>query len=238
MSESIFGADQAPVVSEVETPSPAPVDQLPPEVADLVGEGKKYRNAADALKSIPHAQSHIAKLEEEAETLRKEVEKARAMEDLLEEFKRQGTVPASTSPQAPATAPKDPVDIDSKIEEILQRKQAETVAKQNANSVVEAFQKVYGTEAETRFVKLSEEVGLPVESLNQLAMTSPEAVLKLAGIAKQTAVAKPTSSVNTAGQFNSNQQELSAKVPLVGASTKQVLDAWRIAGEKAKQQNL
>jgi hypothetical protein len=234
MSESIFGADQAPVASEV-TPSPTQPDQLPPEVLELVGEGKKYRNAADALKSIPHAQSHIAKLEEEAETLRKELERAKAMEDLLEEFKRQGTVPASASPQAPASAPKDPVDIDSKVEEILQRKQAEALAKQNANTVVEAFKKSYGEEAEGRFVKLSEEVGLPVEVLNQLAMTSPEAVMKLAGIKKDSAVARPTSSVNTAGQFNSNQQELSAKVSMVGASTKDVLNAWRIAGIKAQQ---
>jgi hypothetical protein len=235
MSESIFGADQAPVASEVVTPSPTQPDQLPPEVLELVGEGKKYRNAADALKSIPHAQSHIAKLEEEADTLRKELERAKAMEDLLEEFKRQGSVPASASPQAPASAPKDPVDIDSKVEEILQRKQAEAVAKQNANTVVEAFKKSYGEEAEGRFVKLSEEVGLPVEVLNQLAMTSPEAVMKLAGIKKDSAVARPTSSVNTAGQFNSNQQELSAKVPMVGASTKDVLNAWRIAGIKAQQ---
>lgn len=234
MSESIFGADPAPVVSE--TPSPAPVDQLPPEVADLVGEGKKYRNAADALQSIPHAQKHIAKLEEEAESLRRELDKAKAMEDLLEEFKRQGSVPASMSPQASAPASKDPVDIDSKIEEILQRKQAETVARQNANSVVDAFQKAYGTDAETRFVGLSKEVGLPVEQLNQLAMTSPEAVLKLAGISKQSAVAKPTSSVNTSGQFNGTQQELSAKVSMVGASTKDVLNAWRNAGLKAQQQ--
>jgi len=68
-------------------------------------------------------------------------------------------------------------------------------------------------------------------------MTSPEAVLKLAGIKKDQSVGKPSSSVNTEGNFNSQTQELSARVPLVGATTKDVVNAWKIAGEKVKQRN-
>ena len=78
---------------------------------------------------------------------------------------------------------------------------------------------------------------MPVEQLNTLAVTSPEAVLKLAGIKKPASVGKPTSTVNTQGSFSQPQTELSAKVPLVGASTKDVLNAWRIAGIKAQQHN-
>ena len=35
--------------------------QLPTEVLDFVGDGKKYSSVEDALKSVPHAQKHIQK---------------------------------------------------------------------------------------------------------------------------------------------------------------------------------
>ena len=78
---------------------------------------------------------------------------------------------------------------------------------------------------------------MPVEQLNTLAVTSPEAVLKLAGIKKPVNLGKPTSTVNTQGSFSQPQGELSAKVPK-GASTKDLVNAWKIAGEKVKQRNV
>lgn len=236
MSETIFKADQAPEAPVVENPAPA--STLPQEVAEFVGEGKKYKTAEEALKSIPHAQSHIQKLEEELAKQREELARAKAMDELLEEMRRQGQQAPAQVPQAPAKGQAPDVDIDSKVEAILARKQAEVEAKANAQAVINAFQKAFGDEAEQRFVKLSQEVGLPVDYLNNLSMTSPEAVLKLAGLKKeQGTVAKPSSTINTEGSFNTQTQELSAKVPLVGATTKDVLNAWRIAGEKVKQRN-
>ena len=37
---------------------------LPEEVMALVGTGKKYATPEDALKSVPHAQAHNARLEQ------------------------------------------------------------------------------------------------------------------------------------------------------------------------------
>jgi hypothetical protein len=42
--------------------------------------------------------------------------------------------------------------------------------------------------------------------------------------------------VNTEGNFSQQKVELSAKVPK-GASTKDLVNAWKIAGEKVKQRN-
>ena len=78
MSETIF--DQA-TPDVVETQQNA----IPTELAEFVGEGKKYQTVEDALKSIPHAQSHIQKLEEEMKQAREELAKRKAAEELLEE---------------------------------------------------------------------------------------------------------------------------------------------------------
>ena len=232
MSETIF--------TDATTPAAAPpvvAETVPPEVAELVGAGKKYATAAEALKALPHAQSHILKIEEDNANLRRELEKAKAMEELLDEFKKQGTQQyGSTTPPAQPAPTADLTNVDSVVEAILARKEAERQAKQNAQAVMDAFQHEFGAEAEARFVKLSQEIGMPVEQLNSLAVTSPEAVFKLAGIKKPAPVGKNTSTVNTAGSFSQPQGELSAKVPK-GASTKDLVNAWKNAGEKVKQRN-
>ena len=232
MSETIFTGTTPPEV----TPPVAP-ETVPPEVAELVGEGKKYKTAAEALKALPHAQSHILKIEEDNANLRRELEKAKAMEELLEEFKKQGTQQyGSPTPPAQTAPTADFANIDSVVEAALARKEAELQAKHNAKAVMQAFEQEYGADAEARFVKLSQEIGMPVEQLNTLAVTSPEAVLKLAGIKKPVNLGKNTSTVNTQGSFSQSQVELSAKVPK-GASTKDLVNAWKIAGEKVKQRN-
>lgn len=228
--ENIFNAD--PALENVANPAPT-VDALPPEVAELVGEGKKYKTAQDALKSIPHAQTHIQRLEEELAMSKAEVAKARAVDELLEELRKP---PAHQPTAAQAVASQEPLDINSAVEAALARKEAQLTAKANAAAVIETFQKVYGEQSEAQFIKLAQETGLSVPYLNNLAMTSPSAVLKLAGLTKsaQPNIPHSSSSVNTEASF-SNNQELSAKVPLVGASSKDVLKAWRNAGEAVKR---
>jgi hypothetical protein len=78
---------------------------------------------------------------------------------------------------------------------------------------------------------------MTLEQLHNLSATSPNVVLKLAGFDnKATTVAKSQSTVNTESLSNNKAtDELSARVPK-GASTKDMLNAWKIAGEKVKRQ--
>ena len=230
--QSIFEADPASPVAQVVTPNP--VDELPPEVAELVGEGKKYRTAADALKALPHAQSHIQKIEADNAALKAQLESSKAMEELLAEFKQQGVQPTGAQQGQPAAS--QPVDINQAVEAALARKEAQNKAQANADAVIGAFTATFGAEGEARFIQTAQENGMTVATLNALAKTSPEAVLKLAGLKKGTAPTVPhsTPSVNTQANLNINN-EISAKVPLVGASTKDVLNAWKNAGIKAER---
>lgn len=233
--DTIFNPDQG---QETVVPTPSPDIALPPEVAELVGEGKKYKSLQDALKSIPHAQTHIQRLEQELVDARTEAAKARAMDELFEEINRSK---ATTAPQqTPALGVPSDVDINSVVEQALARKEAQRVAKENADKVLTAFYSKFGDQSEAQFIKLAQENGMPLAYLNSLAQTSPQAVLKLAGLVGEPKKEVPhtSSTIKTEGALNTNPQELSAKVPLVGASTKDVLNAWKIAGIKAKQQTL
>lgn len=224
--ETIFsGTTEATEVTQ----NPAPQFTIPQELAELVGEGKKYKSAEDALKSIPHAQSHIQKLEDEMKQVKEELAKRKMTEDLLEEFKATGFKQEDTTPKT------NPVDIEQVVAKVLSQKESQTIALQNQAKVVEAFNVKYGEKGEEMYNSLSKEVGMSVAELNLLASRSPQALFKLAGFeSKSNVPGKTTSSVNTDGFKQSSQDNLSAKLPK-GASTKDLVQAWRNAGEKIKQ---
>lgn len=229
--ESIFSSDQD---GEAVVQNPPVADiALPPEVQEFVGEGKKYKSLQDALKSIPHAQTHIQKLEQELTEAKTAAAKVVAMEELLEEINKSKVQPAPQS--TPASSGVQDIDLDSVVEKALARKEAQRVAQANAQEVIEAFQAKFGDKSEAEFIRLAQENGLSIAHLNMLAQTSPQAVLKLAGLSQEKSKGVPhsSSSVKTEGQFTQNNQELSAKVSMVGASTKDVLNAWQIAKQKA-----
>lgn len=222
MSETIF--DQ--VTPEVVEPQQ---NAIPTELAEFVGEGKKYQTVEDALKSIPHAQSHIQKLEEEMKQAREELAKRKAAEELLEEFKTQGM------PENKA-ASLDMEALTKVVENALSAKEAQKAAQNNINTVVNAFNSKFGEKGPEQYKQLAQETGVPLEALNKLAATSPQAVFRLAGLeAKSFTPGKTSSSVNTTTMQNQGQA-LSVKVKPVGTSTKELISAWRNADALVKQE--
>lgn len=208
--------------------------QLPTEAADFIGSGKKYQTVEDALKSVPHAQKHIQTLEQELQTLKEELTKRKTAAELLDDFK-------SGLPQEPTS---QGVEFDQdKLVELVDRtltiKEQQKAAQQNISTVVSKFTEKYGdkAKAEEAYNNIAKEAGLSLTQLNSLAASSPNAVLKLAGFNQSTqpVPGKTTSSINTEALANTSQQFPSAKVPK-GASTKDLVNAWKAAGEKVKQQ--
>lgn len=231
MSETIFEGATTPIETAV-----PPAVALPTEVAELVGEGKKYRTAEDALKALPHAQGHIKTLEEEAKQLREELAKRKTAEELLEEFKLSGIQPMVVDKE-PKAAPD--LDVEQIVASVLAKKEAQTTAQKNISVVVNTFQEAFGdkTKAEEMYNKVAEESGLSIAAMNQLAATSPEAVMRLAGITKkQTAIpGKVQGTVNSESFGEKPNTELSARLK-PGASTKDMVNAMKIAREKVIQQ--
>ena len=207
--------------------------EIPTEVQALVGEGKKYKSPEEALKSVPHAQEHIKTLEQELAEAREELTKRRTTQELLDEIKSGISYEQQTAPQEGIQQD----NVMALVQQAIQQNETNKVAKTNAASVAKKFQDVYGADAEKVYNKLASDSGLTVAQLNGLATTSPSVVIKLAGFDnKPSSVAKSTGDVNTETYNQSTTpQELSAKVKR-GASTKDLVSAWKIAGEKVKRQ--
>lgn len=231
MSDSIFSntPDQGDVVPPSGTPAVQP--NLSPEIAELVGEGKKYRTVEAALAALPHSQSHISKLESELAELREEVAKRKAASELLEEFK-------SSRPNAATTAGEiDPDKIAQLVEHVVSKKEQEKTALSNLKSVVEVFKSTYGAEAEKHYNQLASENGFTVAQFNQLASQSPSMIVKLAGINKPAAPStfgKVQSDVNTTTMPSNTTTEVTAKVENF-SKTSDVVDAWKRAGQIARK---
>lgn len=206
--------------------------EIPTEVQELVGEGKKYRSPEDALKSVPHAQQHIQTLETELATLREELNNRRTTQELLDELKSGMNHEQQTAPQ---DMQQD--NVMALVQQAIQQNEVSKTSKANADNVAKQFQTVYGSEAEKVYNKLAADSGLTVAQLNTLATTSPSVVIKLAGLdSKTTNVTKSSSDVNTEA-YNSQTApaEVSARVSGKG-STKDLVRAWQAAGEKVKRQ--
>ena len=208
-----------------------PQFQIPTEAEGLVGEGKKYSSVEDALKSVPHAQKHIQTLESELATLKEELSKRKTTEELLDEIKS-GIQPQAT----PAGTEFDQDKLLQLVDQTLEVKERQKAAKSNADTVASKFTEKYGSKAEEVYNSVARDSGLTVQQLNSLAASSPKIVLKLAGLEGQSApvAAKPNSTVNTEvlGQ-KPDPNQLSARVKQ-GATTKDLVNAWKIAGEKVK----
>lgn len=228
-NESIFG--ETPPEDVV--PPVIPSLTIPPEASEFVGEGKKYKSVEDALRSVPNAQKHINTLEDELKATREELAKRQTTEEILNQIKS-GIVPNET----PIGNTLDPSVLANIVNQQLSAREAQRTQADNTNKVTSTFSAKYGDKAEETYIKIAQESGLSIAELNRLSATAPNAVFRLAGLDSKVGTASigsQTSTVNTEllnnTQVNTN---LSAKVPQ-GATSKQVAQAWRNAGEKIKQ---
>lgn len=212
--------------------SPAKTFEIPTEAQEFIGEGKKYKSTEDALKSVPHAQEHIKTLESELAELKEELTKRKTTQELLDELKSDRQV------ESPTQDPEVDADrLEALVQQTLDRREHQRSAKQNADRVATRFTEQFGETAEATYNQIAKDNGLSLQQLNNLAATSPSAVLRLAGLDGKPAtnIAKPTGSINTQALKGNPTAELSAKVPQ-GASTKDLVKAWQAAGQKVKSQ--
>lgn len=230
MSDTTLFSTETATTETVAVQSPT-VPSIPAEVAELVGEGKKYKSVDDALKALPHAQSHIARLEQEAKELREKAAQARAIEDVYEALQsRQSADPVTAV--APAF---DERTLDVVLERKLQEKKAMEVKQANMNEVKQALTDKFGDKAPETFRKKAEELGVNETFLTDLIAASSKAGLELFGLVRKDAPASaaPAGGINTQAIMQ-NQQPVKPKAIMGGATTSDMIQAWR-ASNPVKQ---
>jgi len=235
-TENIFSADQAPVTPPVVSAPVAPeAPAIPPELAEYVGQGKKYSSLNDVYKAFPHSQQHISTLEADNARMKEELARRKTAEELLQDIQNGlGTQSQVTpAPQAP-TIP----DISSIVRQELTQARLVEEAQRNQVTVVNEFYKKFGDKAQTQFEQIASDLGIPVTELNKLAAKSPKAVMKLAGIAEPMAPTKSgtlQSDINTQAIPGGQAPNDSIRVSLNG-SAKDDAAAMRKARELITKQ--
>jgi len=216
MTDIFNGADPAPAVVEplvTNTPQ-APV--IPPELSEYVGAGKKYATIDEVHKAFPNAQKHISTLEEENRQLKEDNAKRRTTEELLNDIQSRVT-PQSNGDTIPQKV--DIPDISSLVRQEVERVKIEESYKVNQKTVVDELTKVYGDKAREKYAALATDLGVTKEALNQLALTSPTAFFKLAGITPQAANRSGTLTSDVTKVTNIlSPDPLSSKVPMNGSA--------------------
>lgn len=220
-------------------------DQTTPPFADLLGQIKndrgeqKYKTTEEALKALQHAQNFIPQLtqeksamEQELQNLRNEVAKLKAVESVVEKLTatQNNSVPTNTQPVL------DEQKIAELVTRTLSARDVEATQKANVSSVVSALQGKFGQEAEKTFYTKAQELGMSAAQMNQLAATSPQAVLQLFGVqggpVQKVNVPTPTQAgMNTAG-FQPKQDTLikrNDKPSLIGATSQDLMEERRNA---------
>jgi hypothetical protein len=221
--ENLFAEDTA----TTETPAAPQTQQpsLPEEVLALVGTGKKYATPEDALRSVPHAQAHIARLEEEMRELRERAAQAKAIDDVYEALTSRQQSESVATTIAPVV---DERFIDAVLERKLEEQKRAEEKRVNLNKVKDTLTAKFGEKAPEVFKKKAEELGINEGFLTDLAAKSPVAALELFGAnaKEKVSTAVPSGSINPQA-FVQNQQPAPPKAVMAGASTSDLLSAWR-----------
>lgn len=153
-------------------------------VNDLVGEGKKFKTVDDLARGKAEADAFIAKIQSEAEELRRQLAASKSVEDQIKAMQQAGSQTSTNTEQQSATTPKalDEAAIDEMLARKLAERESTNSAKQNRDKVDAAILTAYnGDVAKAREAVAAVESTYGIK-VAELASTSPAAALRVLGL--------------------------------------------------------
>lgn len=183
-------------------------------LSELVGEGKKYADAAALAKAVAHGQTHIATLETELASLRTQAANGMNVEKLVEalEARRQANEGNLGHPQGEARQEATPQNIEEIVLNTIQKAESTRTAKQNRDVVVAKMSEVWGADSNKKLSNIASSLGVSLDYLDGVAKQSPDLFFTITGLnARPTPVngaAVPTSTVSFGGNA-SNKRDAS-----------------------------
>lgn len=217
--ESIFNDGNTPPV--IEQPKP-PV--IPDSLKELVGEGKKYATVEKALESIPHAQAHIARIEQEANELRQRMAEAKAAEEVY--AKLMETMNGKNE-ATPPTSGLDEASVAALFDRRLAEREAEAAARANVEKVKKALVTKYGDKAEEIYKAKADELGVGVNFLNDVVRRSPKAAEELFGIKPAPAGGGSSTGSLRTDNLSSTRPPQDKKPSWLGGGEDSLVAKWR-----------
>lgn len=203
------------MTNDQETPQTPNVD---PIVAELVGDGKKFKTVADLARSKKESDDFIEQLKSENASLREAMRTSDDSSNTVDEVKRMlAEMRGEQNEQPPVDRPTENQSVPGLTEQdvisLLEQVEQKKAFAKNVNNVESQLMKTYADKMDNVKQERLSELGMTEEAFRNLAATAPEAALQLF---QQSKVNRPRyeSTVNTAanstGTVRNNQyyQEL------------------------------
>ena len=159
-------------------------------VEQLVGEGKKFKDAEALAKGKLEADKHIEEITRTLNELREEVKKQQYTKELLDTLQRKGTESGTAETGEPTqtrnsatenTTQTSEVDIETLVEQAITKKEQARTVEQNVATANTAMVAQYGEKAGEVVQSKARELGISVDRLKEIAAESPTAFLQLVG---------------------------------------------------------
>lgn len=143
----------------------------------------KYNSIETALDALKHSQEYIPQIKSEAERWKAEAESLQAelaqrasIEDTISKFTTQRTPEASsTTTEAPKAL--DESAVEAMLQRVLTAREQNQLAEQNLSAVSAQLTQKYGEKTKEVLASKAAELGMSMESVKQIASSSPSAVL-------------------------------------------------------------
>lgn len=182
------------------------VSALGPTVAELVGEGKKFKTIEDLARGKVQGDSFVEKLKTENAALREALESDANPDEILRRINEVlkpsvGSKPTTTD-QTSNQSQMGSHLTEEKVLELLKQQKAEEKAKENLARYEASVSQAFGNKTAEVIATRLDELGMEQTEFQNLAKRNPVAALRLLGIKDSGAsygVANP--SVNTEAYF-------------------------------------
>lgn len=217
------GRDQKPTDQRVESGAKDSYQELLAAIQNEEGN-QKYKSVSEALVGASHAQAHIKRLEQEMADLRARVTEADTRASLVDSVRDQGK--DTSKPQLSRD------ELFDAFNQFDQAKRQQEMRQQNRTKVNTGLRERFGEAAANAVNRRAQEMGVTPEFLLDIGEKSPSAFFEYFKTETKGSPSTTTSTdVNLSGKGKT--EEPSANI-MYGASTQDVLNVWRAAGEKVK----
>jgi len=179
MAEALTDAMETVETKPVETEEATPSEK-PQFLNNLVGEGKKYRDADDLAKAYHHANLHIDELKSDLEEFKGGKELLNEVLDEIRNSNPEESLEVSAPPKAPAEAQIQTEDVAKLVSDEFSKKEQETQAKNNVQLSFEKLTEVYGSQSNAK-AAVAKTIGNDEHiknTIDSLSLTSPNTMVK------------------------------------------------------------
>jgi len=155
-------------------------------VAELVGEGKKFKSLPELAKGKYHADIAVEALKKKVDDLQKELSTRTSLESFKTELEKMRN--GERQPEVPipdtSKAMLDPNDLEAKLEALLAQREARKAAETNNEKVLRVLTEQFGDQAKLVINKKAQELGMSTQDMQALASRSPAALFNLLGVSE------------------------------------------------------